>query len=271
MRPAPWWFNALVGSAIALVVLLINGCGQNPQPRGSSQDQAAAAGARADATVHAADAAEVDAAQLQARADELERQAKAQPTEERIKSAADARVAAAAGAATATALRRVADAAAAAARSAAVLAQQERDTEHAAQDYRSWLRLCRVVGLSAVVAGALLGALIGYLTRDPRAAGFAGGALVVTGCLAVAFGPATAWLPWAVPIAGALSLTVWAIAHHHGNRVKVALSRTVDALEGQAVGSVEAAKKGLHDAIEDAGASMRKRLRSARAAWKVAA
>lgn len=245
---------------ILAAVLILGGCNDTPPARGSAQDHAAAASGRAETTTRAADASVVDAADKTARADEMERQAKEQPTEARIRAAAEARIEAAAATAVATAMRQVSDLAAVDAQAASNLAADERRVEQDAQAYRAWLRLCRLVGLGAVVAGCVLAGVVGYLTRSPRLAALVGVTLAGTGCVVVAFGPASSWMPWLVVPGGACAMAAWAWAHRGEIRrgttyrsAAIAGSRTVDAIERDVRAKADEAKAELARALTTAG------------------
>jgi hypothetical protein len=258
--------------ALCLLAWLVS-CADSTAPRdGSAQAQAAGAAARADTLTGSADRAAVDAATKQARADELARQAVERPTVERIAAAADARVEAAAAAAVAKALATQAGAATAAAEHAATLARQERDAETAAQDVRSWQRLCRLVGLIGVGAGVLIGGALGWLVR-PRTGVLAGLLIAGTGAICHAYGESQAWLPWSVLAAVVLGLATWALAHWHIGRVGHALSRALDMAEADPreglASEQDDAKAALAQAIKAAGLKpVYDRLRGPDRAWK---
>lgn len=210
--------------------LALAGCGEVPPARGSAQDQAAGATARADSTVRAADAAEVDAARLEATAKQLEQRAVQDPTPDRIRAAADARVEAASAQAVATAMRRQADAATIAATDAAKSAQLEREADARAAEDRAWVWITRMVGLVGVGVGALVGGAIALLV-NPRLGILAGLLVAGTGALCSAYGAVDRWLPLALLGALVLALVAWALGHWRIGRVGVALSRALDASE----------------------------------------
>lgn len=267
-----WVAAVLVALLSLLVAISMAGCGDVPPARGSAQDQAASAAGRADASATAADAAAIDAAHAQGRADELERQAVAKPTPELIKAAADARVDAAAKAAVATALRQVADGASQAAAKSAEDARREREAEAQAQDDRSWLRLCRWIGLAGVVLGALIGGVL------CRFAGFkvgvpAGGLIAGTGLLVVAFGATVTWLPLALGGAVLAGGITWAIVHRKELVAKdgataalLAASHVIDAVEGTARATAGEAKAALAEAAKSA--RLTDKIKDARSTWK---
>lgn len=259
--------------ALALLLWLVS-CADSAVPRGSAQDQAAGAAARADTLISSADQAAVDAATKQAHADALTAEAKAAPTEERIAAAANARVEAAAAAAVAKALATQADRATTAAERAARLARVERDEDQAAQDVRSWQRLCRLVGLIGVGTGVLLGGAIGWLVR-PRTGILAGLLIAGTGAVCHAYGEAHAWLPWAVLATIILGLVAWALAHWHVGRVGRALSKALDLAEADPHDGLadeqDAAKAALGKALKASGLeTLFDRLRGENRDWKPA-
>lgn len=246
---------ALVLAALA-ALLALAGCGDVPPPRGSAQGQAAEATARADSTVRAADAAEIDAAGLDAKAKHLEQQAVQDPTPARIQAAADARVEAASALAVAAALRRQADAAAVAAATAAERARLERESDARAAEDRAWVKLTRLVGLVGVGVGALVGGAIALLV-NPRLGILTGLLVAGTGALCSAYGEAYRWLPLALGGGLVLSLVAWALAHYRVGRVGVALSRALDAAEAEPhpdlADEQDQAKAALAKAITAAG------------------
>lgn len=268
-----WIAAVLVALLAILAAVSMAGCGDVPPARGSAQDQAASAAGRADASATAADAAAVDAARAQGRADELERQAVAKPTPELIKAAADARVDAAAKAAVATALRQVADGASQAAAKSAEEARREREAEAQAQDDRSWLRLCRWIGLAGVVLGGLLGGALGYFAG--RTVGIlAGGLIAGTGMLVVAFGATITWLPLVLGGAVLAGGITWAIVHRKERMDKdgttvalLAASHVIDAVEGTARATAGEAKAALAEAAK--AARLTDKIKDARSTWKV--
>ena len=246
---------------LAAPPLWLAGCGDVPTPRpGTAQAEAAGAAARADAAGATADQAALDAAQAEGRAAALTQAALEQPTAERIRAAADARVNAACA-------RAVADATAdqdARLRVVAQLAQQgaaaEREREAASQAYLAWVRLCRILGLSGVVAGAILGSAVGYLARSPRVGVAIGATLAGTGLVVLALGPATAWLPWILAPAGVLAVAAWAWAHRlelgrttTARAAVVSACRVVDAVERDVRTKVVEAKVELAHALTTAG------------------
>jgi len=255
---------ALLLAGLALV--LFTSCGTPPPPRGSAQDQAASAAGRAEATTALADAAGIDAARAHAEADELARQADAQPTAERIQRAADARVKAVAARAVEDALLRQADAARAAALQSAIAARDERAAELLAADLRRWANLCRWIGLGGLAIGALLGGVLGWLA-GPRLGVPIGAIVAGTGLLVVAFGATIAWLPLVLAGLVVAGLVAWIVVHQRALRVGLALSKTVDALEGRTASTVGEAKQALRSAVT--GSGLAGRIERARARWKV--
>jgi hypothetical protein len=258
---------------LALLLWLVS-CADSTAPRGSAQDQAAGAAARADTLTGSADRAAVDAATKQARAVELARQAEEQPTAARIAAAADARVEAAAAVAVAKALATQAATATAAAERAATLARIERDAELAAADARWMAGVCRLVGLVGVGAGVLVGGFLGWLVR-PRTGILAGILIVGTGLACAAYGAALAWLPWAVGATVLLGVVAWALAHWQVGRVGRALSKALDLVEADPRDGLadeqDAAKEALAKAIKAAGLDdVYDRLRGENRDWKPA-
>lgn len=215
-KSAPWLGAIALGITawllIAIVAMALGGC-NDPVIRGSAQEHAAGVEVRARSSATAADQAEVEAARADALARLLGEQASKEPTAARIDAAAKALADARVSAAIATVLRRQATAYASEVTQAEAAARLERQQEADAAAYRSWKRLCDLLGLGALVAGIVVGAIVArYFTV--RAGLWAGGVLAGTGCVVVAFGPATSWLPWAVPLAAGLAIGIWAIAHH---------------------------------------------------------
>ena len=262
------WLDRHAGRILAATLLLLGliallalaGCGEVPPPRGSAQDQAAGATARADTTTRAADAAEIDAATKAATAHELERQAVQDPTPVRIRAAADARVDAAAAQAVATALRRQSAEATSAAQAAAVTARQERDAEARAASDLAWVSLTRWVGLIGVGAGVLLGGLLGWLVT-PRLGILTGLLVTGTGLACTAYGASLRWLPLALLVVVVLALVAWALSHWRVGRVGIALSRALDAAESDPhptlADEIDTAKAELGKAVKAAGLTQR--------------
>jgi len=221
-----------------LVVIFIAGCGDDSSNRlGSAQHTAVEAEARAKTTREEADKAAVDAAQKKAEAEVLAAAADKTPTKERIAAAADARVAAASAQAVSEALERVATKAETFAKTQA----REAEAEHikdvqAAADAR-WLFWCRAIALGCVLAGAIAGALIGYLARDLRMALIVGGGLFAVGLLVLGFGVALHWLSIAgvslivLGIAGALVYVITLRGKAHA-LLAAGYKRTADELAG---------------------------------------
>lgn len=264
----------MIGRCLILAVLtLLAACGSPAAPRpGTAQEAAASSNARAVAAASAADQAERDATAAAAASVAADRAATEEPTADRIQSAAAARITRDQTAAIAHAFRDQEARLAIAAAHAQRLAEDERTREQTEQDYRAWRRLCLLVGLAGVALGGLVGGLVGWLA-GPSPGAIAGGILAGTGCLVIALGPATAWLPWAVPAAGVIALVIWTQAHRRARAaiaaartVALGLSRTVDALEGRATVTATTAKQLLHEAVE--GSGLRDMLTAARATWK---
>lgn len=132
-------------------------------------------------------------------------------------------------------------------------AEQERLAEQAAQDYRFWVRLCRLVGGAGIVAGFLLAAVIAWATKNPRAGLWPGGILAGAGALVIALGPATAWMPWLVVAAAGIAGLWWALGHRRAAEAAIAGSRAVDAIEREVSDKAKAAKTALGDALAGAG------------------
>ncbi len=247
--------------ALAILAGFVASCGDNPPPRdGSAQATAAGAQARASAAATRADQAGQESARLAGEAAAAEARAKATGVQTDIDAAVNARVAAVAAEAVHVALRGQEAAADLSARAATKLAQDEHAAELAAQDYRSWVRLCRLVGSAAIVGGFLLAAAIAWATKDLTAGRWPGLILASAGALVIALGPATAWLPWLVAAAAALSLAWWGISHRALTTVAVATaaaavagSRAVDAVEREVPEKAKAAKVALAGALTQAG------------------
>lgn len=247
--------------AAAILALFLVACGDTPQPRdGSAQAGAASAQARASNAATRADAAGADAARLAGAAAAAEAKAKATGVKADIDAAVAARVAAVAAQAVHEALRDQEHAATAAADEATRKAEQAYQIEQAAQDYRSWLRLCRLVGAAGIVGGFLLAAAIAWATKDLTAGRWPGLILASAGALVIALGPATAWMPWLVAVAAAVSMAWWGIHHRATTHVAtsyaaaaVAGSRAVDAVERELPAKAKAAKQHLADRLAAAG------------------
>lgn len=250
----------LLALVLVALVLWLSGCADQPSERpGTAAAAAADLQARAGEAAHLSDQAERDKAELAGKSAAADAAAKLDPTPAKIQAAVDARLALVAGEARAAALRDAEARMRSEGDAAAKAAAKEREADQAAQDYRSWVRLCRLVGGSAVVLGFVIGALISYATKNPRA-GIGCGALV-SGCGAVviALGPATAWMPWIVGAALAVALLWWGLAHRAAEiasaaRLKVAeaASRALDAVENGAMQAADEAKAGLGAAVKAA-------------------
>lgn len=227
--------NALRLSVLCLFVLLLCCCVDEhvSAPRGSAQDLAAMAGARADANARAADMAAVDAATKAEAAARLEREAEAIPTAARIAAAADARVAAASAKAVAEALHRVAEESEAKAVRAAELGRKEREADRAADDLRALVARCRFYGLLGVIAGAVLGGVLGYF-GGARLGILVGGGTASLGLLVVAYGATVTWLPLVLTGAIVVGIALWILTHQRTLRVGTELSRTLDVVEAKA-------------------------------------
>lgn len=212
----PKAFRAVLGAivliALAACFLALSACADAPLPRGSAQTQAVNATARLEISTAAADKAIVDAASLKAKADVLEQAAKVQPTDERIKAAVDARIAAASASAVAIALQHVADDAQSDAAKLAESARKERDAEAAAADLRSWQTFCRWVGGALVALGALAGGVLGWLIA-PMVGARAGVILAGTGIAIITLGATTRWLPLLGVAAVIIVAAEWAWHH----------------------------------------------------------
>lgn len=241
---------------LVLCALLLAGCGDSPAPRGSAQDLAIGAAARADSNARAADAAAVDAAKKKAAASALAAAAKAQPTQARIDAAVEAQVDAVAAQAVYDALEHQANEAEAAASKLTEAARIERNADLAAADTRRWLFLCRCIGLAGVGLGALLGGLMVWLV-GPKLGVPVGGLIAGTGLLVVAFGSTITWLPIVLAVAVVVGVAAWAIAHRRSLAVGTALSQTLDAVEGRAKVTVADAKADLADAVAKSGIAQR--------------
>lgn len=255
----------MIRAILIVAVLFLVGCGDHPAPRGSAQDLAAGAAARAQSNARAADAAGVEAARLRANADALSAAAKAQPTEERIAAAVAAQVEAASAEAVRDALRKQATEANDQAIAAAKRGSDERAADQAAADTRQWVFICRCIGLGAVAAGALLGGILVWFS-GPTLGVPVGGLITGTGLLVVGFGQTVTWLPLVAGAAVAAGVVLWVIVHGRTLAVTASLSQTVDALEGKAKTSVADAKSALAAAVAKSG--MAKRIERLRGTWR---
>jgi hypothetical protein len=263
IKAAAWIGTALIGLAFWLLFgIAVASCARStPTPApGTAQASAAGAQARVEAAAIASDAAGGDAARLAGEAAAATARATATGRQEDIAAAVDARVRAAAAQAVHTALLQQETSARTAATAAAKLAADERTAEQAAQDYRSWVRLCRWVGGAAIVGGFLIAAVLAWATKNPRAGLWPGGILSSAGALVVALGPATAWLPWLVAVAVTIAVIWWAAGHRLERIAKeraaaaaLAGSRAVDAIEREIGPKAKDAKRALGTAINAAG------------------
>jgi hypothetical protein len=251
--------------ALALCALIavaaLAGCGDDTTPRpGTSQATAADAQARANTAADAAALAGRTAADLLGEAAAAEELAKRTGIKADIDAAVSARVRAVAAEAVHQALRSQEAAAAQAATTATTAAARATAIEQAAQDYRSWVRLCRLVGGAGIVAGFLLAAGIGWASGNPRA-GIGPGAIVsAAGALTIALGPATAWMPWLVGIAAAAAIAWWALGHRRERRrgsvlkqAAIAGSRAIDAVEREITVKAQVAKRTFAAELAAAG------------------
>lgn len=252
---------AIIAVAVILALFLV-ACGDGPPRTGSAQAGAASAQARASAAATRADAAGVEAARLAGEAAAAEAKAKASGVQADIDAAVAARVAAVSAQAVHAALLDQEHAATAAADEATQKAEQERQIEQAAQDYRSWLRLCRLVGSAGIVGGFLLAAVIAWATKDLTAGRWPGVILASAGALVIALGPATAWMPWLVAAATAIAVLWWAIGHRLDRLAReraaaaaIAGSRAVDAVEREIAPKARDAKTALANRLHAAGLS----------------
>lgn len=252
---------------IAMITLCLNSCGStvaDPAP-GTAIELSADRNARAKATSNASDAAEIDAAGKAGKANALEKAAKDDPTPARIEAAVAARIDAESAQAVADAMAKVSAKADADAKKASEAAAKERVEMDKANDDRQWVKLCRWIGLAGVAAGALLGGVLGVFTT-PRLGVPVGIIIAGTGLLVVAFGATVTWLPLAlagVVIAGAV---VWALAHQRSLTVGVALSKALDAVRGEAVGTADQALESLDTAMSKSG--LRNKFKKARLRWR---
>jgi hypothetical protein len=249
--------------ALAILAGFLVSCGDNPPPRdGSAQATAAGAQARASAAATRADQAGQEYARLAGEAAAAEAKAKATGVQADIDAAVAARVAAVAAEAVHVALRGQEADAARAAREATKQAQDEHAAEQAAQDYRSWVRLCRLVGGAGILGGFLVAAALAWATKSLTAGRWPGLILAGAGALVIALGPATAWMPWLVAAAAALSLAWWGISHRAMTTVAtraaaaaVAGSRAVDAVEREVPAKAKDAKIEFAARLKGAGLS----------------
>ena len=259
-------FFIAVFAAIALF-----GCGEVPPQRGSAQENAAGASARAESTAKLADSAEIDAAAKDAAAKELERKAAKDPTPDRIRAADDARVEAASSRAVAEALRRQSSDADNAAKIAAVAARSEREAEARAASDLAWVSITRLVGMVGVGAGVMIGGILAWLVT-PRIGALAGLLVASTGIACTAYGASLRWMPLAVLASVVVALVAWAMAHWHAGRVGVALSHALDATESDPhptmADEINDAKKNLGKAVAASGLAKRfEKLRGSSRTW----
>lgn len=239
---------------VAGLMLCLWGCGSSAEPaRGSASEHAASVNARAETTALASDQAHVEAAAKDGKARALEDAAKRDPTPARIEAAVAARVEAASATAVANALAKVAGYSAAASRAASIDARKEREADAASADLRQWVWFCRIIGLVGVVAGGVLGGLLCWIFKSALPGAPVGAGIAGLGLLVVAFGQTVTWLPLVLGGAFVLGLGLWALKHVRGQAVSVALSRTVDALNGEASVTVAEAKDKLGKAVSRAG------------------
>lgn len=273
-------YRRLISTALlAMIMVWLTSCAGTVVPPGSLQEQAAAAAARAEVDRRTADEALVAEKQAAA-ALELARQrsaaadqaATASPTPELIEAAARARIDLAraeerqSGAkALADGLEQVATRAEAAATAKANDARQEREAEAAAADLRQWVWICRLIGLGATIAGAVVGFVIARVS-SMREGVIIGGAIAAVGQLVVAYGETVTWLPIAAAWLIGLGIAAWFLISEKTLKVSKALSGTVDALEGKAGHTIEEAKRALSKALGKTGLPA---LTKARAGWKV--
>lgn len=257
---------------LLLALLLSGGCSDAPRP-GTAQDQAATAASRAETTRTAADQAAQDAARKDGQATAMENQAKATPTADLIRRAAEARADAITAQRIAEALDRLATDASEAATAKAKAAAIERAAELAEADRRWWVGITRCVGLAGVLLGLLIG---GALARyaSPREGAFWGILIAGAGILAAGYGATLSWLPVvAIALISLLTvagLLVWWRRHGATAGVAIAASRTIDAMEAEPIPdaseTVAQAKLALGRAVDRSG--MRRRLDSLRGATR---
>ena len=257
--PTPASFIASGIIVLLLIAWMLVGCGQTAPSAGTMQTLSASAQGRAESKAVASDQAGVDAAKAAAVADELERQAVATPTAAKIAAAADARVSAAVAKRVSEVLAAQAIESAAAATKAAKLAQVERTEEAAAMAKQEHKDLCWWFGLAGVVIGPCLGCVLGYFVAV-RLGVYVGAGIVVLGQLVVAYGDTTAWLPLALAASIIVAVVLWIVAHRNDQTAKqnlgqvaAALSETVDALQGDAISTVTAAKAALRSSLSNTG------------------
>lgn len=153
---------------------------------------------------------------------------------------------------------------------AAVLQRDEQDRRQvaaarAASD-AEWRSRCRWIGLGGLIASLVLGAVIGWAASLPAGIGFASVGLVVSFACA-GYGATVTWLPGAVLGLVVLGAAAWLVVHLRQGRVTLALSKTVDAFEGQAGITVEAAKRELKAAASRLGARLPRHV-ALRKAWR---
>lgn len=255
-RDLPAWPFGLLALAIAVafVVLLIAGCGSTPPPRGSAQDDAIDKQARAKTQREAADADALKAAVLNAQAllDEAAAQATRIPAD--IAKAAQSRADAIVAEAIADAEEKTATKAGAAARAAQEAGRDERVAEAKVADDLAFRAICRWIALASVVASLVLGAILARLVSG-TAGVVAGGALAAFGLAILTFGAAAPWLPWAFPVLLLAVVAYWAWTHGRHLAVTVALSHTLDTVEGATESTLADAKANLGKAVERSGLS----------------
>lgn len=269
----------LATATIAVACYALAGC-CSPRPvAGTAVNRASSSEARAENTAQGAQDATLDAAKADAdaaaarkRAEYAEAEAKANPSPAAIEDATAARVAVARAEERAVAAKMVAEAhrrlaaeASADADAKIKAADAERAVQAKAEADARWLWLCRIIGLVGVAGGGLFGGLLWWLAT-PRIALPVAGILAGTGLVVAGFGATITWLPLLFGGAVAVAVAAWAIAHQRTLRVGMELSRTVDALEGKALGTLTEAKEELGKALDRSG--LRRRFDTVRGTWK---
>lgn len=253
------WLILILAALLAAVTLM--GCNDVPEPRkGTAAAGAASAQARAAVAATAADDAGRVAVDLLGDAAAAEELARLTGLQEDIDKAVAARVQAARAEAVHEASLAQEALLQAAADEAAKKAEQERQTEQTAQDYRSWVRLCRLVGSAGILGGFLVFAVMAWATKTLTAGRWPGLILAGAGALVITLGPATAWMPWLVAVAAAVAVAWWAIGHRldrlareRARAAAIAGSRAIDATEKMPIDQAKAAKKAFADHLQAAG------------------
>ncbi len=253
-RDFPAWPFGILALVIAacFLALCMSGCGAAPVPRGSAQDDSIEKQARAKTQRESADADALTAAGLAAQAmlDESAAQATRIPAD--IERAAQSRAAAIVAKAIADAEEKTATKAESAAEKAKGAASLERAVEAKVADDLAFRSVCRWIALASVVAALVLGGILARLISC-TAGVVAGGALAGLGFAILTFGAAAPWLPWAFPVLLLAVIGFWAWTHGRHQKVTVALSHTLDTVEGATASTIADAKAALGKAVARSG------------------